>query len=190
MLVRILKKTVVVKILKNCRGKNIWNTDLCVVLCRIPPDYAVVIYAVGVQQGGETEWNYLWEKAQNTRVASEAEIMMNALAYTQEPWLLWRCDVVLVGSGEWSLKAQINQRKHIILTINCVYMNRFFTTEVYGKYDVRPTTHLVYAGTRCHARHDLRRNKPATSAVFVKHVREPCSRSSCTVLSNIYLSSG
>ena len=35
----------------------------------------------------------------------------------------------------------------------------------------RETTHLVYAGIRCHARHDLRRNKPAMSAVFVKHVR-------------------
>lgn len=57
---------------------------------RIPPDYAVVIYAVGVQQGGEKEWNHLWLKSQSTKVASEAEIMMNALAYTQEPWLLWR----------------------------------------------------------------------------------------------------
>ena len=57
---------------------------------RIPPDYAIVIYAVGIQEGGEEEWEYLWTKAQKTQVASEAEIMMNALAYTQEPWLLWR----------------------------------------------------------------------------------------------------
>ena len=77
------------------------------VWCRIPPDYAVVIYAVGIQQGGEREWNYLWERAQNTRVASEAEIMMNALAYTQEPWLLWRyrrpADWVM---SEWSSAAR------------------------------------------------------------------------------------
>ena len=57
---------------------------------RIPPDYAVVIYSVGIQQGGEKEWNHLWLKSKSTKVASEAEIMMNALAYSQEPWLLWR----------------------------------------------------------------------------------------------------
>ena len=57
---------------------------------RIPPDYAIVIYSVGVQQGGASAWDYLWQKSRTTRVASEAEIMMNALAYTQEPWLLWR----------------------------------------------------------------------------------------------------
>lgn len=64
---------------------DIWS------LCdRILPDYAEVIYAVGIQQGGEKEWDYLWESAQKTRVASEAEVMTTALAYTQEPWLLWR----------------------------------------------------------------------------------------------------
>jgi aminopeptidase N len=57
---------------------------------RIPPDYSVVVYSVGVQEGGEKAWDHLWEKSKTTRVASEAEIMMNALAYTQEPWLLWR----------------------------------------------------------------------------------------------------
>ena len=57
---------------------------------RVRPDYAVVVYSVGIQQGGEDEWNFVWEKSRTTKVASEAEIMMNALAYTQEPWLLWR----------------------------------------------------------------------------------------------------
>ncbi|ELU05065.1 hypothetical protein CAPTEDRAFT_184807 [Capitella teleta] len=57
---------------------------------KILPDYAEVIYAVGIQEGGEKEWNHLWESAQKTRVASEAEVMTSALAYTQQPWLLWR----------------------------------------------------------------------------------------------------
>jgi len=57
---------------------------------RIPPDYAGVTYAVGIQQGGEEEWDYVWNKSMNTRVASEAEVMMNALAHTRHEWLLWR----------------------------------------------------------------------------------------------------
>ena len=56
----------------------------------MPPDYAVVIYSIGIAQGGENAWNHLWTKSQNTKVASEAEIMMNGLAYAQDPWLLWR----------------------------------------------------------------------------------------------------
>ena len=57
---------------------------------RIPPDYAEVIFSVGIQHGGEEEWDYLWQRAHETRVASESEIMMSALAATQKPWLLWR----------------------------------------------------------------------------------------------------
>ena len=53
-------------------------------------DIAVVVYAAGVMEGNEEVWDYVWEKSRQTRVASEAEVMMNALAYTQEPWLLWR----------------------------------------------------------------------------------------------------
>ena len=56
----------------------------------IPPDYAVIIYSVGIHHGGETEWDYLWQKAHETTVASQAEIMMRALAATQKTWLLWR----------------------------------------------------------------------------------------------------
>ena len=57
---------------------------------RIPPDYASVIYSVGVKYGGKEEWDNLWDKAHKTRVASEAGSMMSALGATQEPWLLWR----------------------------------------------------------------------------------------------------
>ena len=66
--------------------------------CRIPPDFAAVIYAVGIQQGGEKEWDKLWEESQITRVASESELMMNALAYTQKPWLLWRYKILLCNA--------------------------------------------------------------------------------------------
>ena len=45
---------------------------------------------MGIHHGGETEWDYLWQKAHETTVASQAEIMMRALAATQKTWLLWR----------------------------------------------------------------------------------------------------
>ena len=56
----------------------------------VSADIAVVVYAVGIMEGNEEVWDYVWEQSRQTRVASEAEVMMNALAYTQEPWLLWR----------------------------------------------------------------------------------------------------
>ena len=70
----------------------IWVNTNIVILCttRISPDYAGVVYSVGIQQGGEKEWDFLWDKAKSTRVASETEVMMAALAHTNEPWLLWR----------------------------------------------------------------------------------------------------
>ena len=60
-------------------------------LSSVSADIAVVVYAVGIMEGNEEVWDYVWEQSRQTRVASEAEVMMNALAYTQEPWLLWRC---------------------------------------------------------------------------------------------------
>ncbi|KAK2153436.1 hypothetical protein LSH36_297g02022 [Paralvinella palmiformis] len=57
---------------------------------RISPDYAVVVYSVGIRHGGQAEWEYVWKKAKETKVASETEVMMSSLAHSQEPWLLWR----------------------------------------------------------------------------------------------------
>ncbi|XP_064645182.1 aminopeptidase N-like isoform X2 [Lineus longissimus] len=56
----------------------------------IIPDYAFIVYSTGIKYGGQKEWDFLWEKAQSTKVVSEKETMMNALGYTREPWLLWR----------------------------------------------------------------------------------------------------
>ncbi|XP_041356333.1 glutamyl aminopeptidase-like [Gigantopelta aegis] len=57
---------------------------------RLPSDQAVLIYSVGVREGGAEEWDFLWEKAHSTSVASERAMMMESLAQTQKPWLLWR----------------------------------------------------------------------------------------------------
>ncbi|KAH9509723.1 hypothetical protein Btru_044338 [Bulinus truncatus] len=57
---------------------------------RLPPDLSMVIYSVGIREGDSTEWDYVWSKKSGTMVASEENIMMESLVYTQKPWLLWR----------------------------------------------------------------------------------------------------
>ncbi|CAL1542580.1 unnamed protein product [Lymnaea stagnalis] len=57
---------------------------------RLPPDLSMVIYSVGIREGGATEWDYVWNKTTSTSVATEGDMMMESLVYTQKPWLLWR----------------------------------------------------------------------------------------------------
>ncbi|KAL4216276.1 hypothetical protein ACF0H5_024001 [Mactra antiquata] len=57
---------------------------------RHPTDFSQVIYAVGVREGSVDEWDYVWMKSQETNSPSEREMLMEALAHTQKPWLLWR----------------------------------------------------------------------------------------------------
>ncbi|XP_050397180.1 glutamyl aminopeptidase [Patella vulgata] len=57
---------------------------------KLPTDFAMIIYSVGVREGGVEEWDFVWTRSQNTNVASERAMMMEALAQTQKPWLLWR----------------------------------------------------------------------------------------------------
>ncbi|PVD36556.1 hypothetical protein C0Q70_03541 [Pomacea canaliculata] len=57
---------------------------------RPPPDLSLSVYSVGVREGGVKEWDFVWNKTQSTTVASEREMMMEALAQTQKSFLLWR----------------------------------------------------------------------------------------------------
>jgi len=59
-------------------------------LSRISSDFAQVIYAVGVMEGSVAEWDHVWMKSQETQSPSEREMLLEALAFTQKPWLLWR----------------------------------------------------------------------------------------------------
>ncbi|KAH3868193.1 glutamyl aminopeptidase-like [Dreissena polymorpha] len=53
-------------------------------------DYAQLIYAVGVQEGSVDEWDYVWNQSQSTQSPAEREMLLEALAHTQKPYLLWR----------------------------------------------------------------------------------------------------
>lgn len=56
----------------------------------VPTLYSMVVYSVGVREGSVEEWDHVWNKSLTTNVAAEREMLLEALAYTQKPWLLWR----------------------------------------------------------------------------------------------------
>jgi len=47
-------------------------------------------YCNAIDDGGEEEWNFAWERYQNSYVASEKATILSALACTKEVWLLNR----------------------------------------------------------------------------------------------------
>ena len=64
------------------------NTDISCI--RIPGDFRSLIYFYGVHDGGVEEWEHVFERYRNNKIASEKTKLMYALAATKEPWLLDR----------------------------------------------------------------------------------------------------
>ncbi|XP_068743782.1 glutamyl aminopeptidase-like [Montipora capricornis] len=56
----------------------------------VPANLKQLVYHVGVLQGGETEWNFVYEQFTNTRVPSDKRILLYAMAGSQEPWIIKR----------------------------------------------------------------------------------------------------
>jgi len=57
---------------------------------RIPPDLRSVVYCSALINGGEEEWDFLWEQYQKTNVATDQVLILNALGCTTKPDLLNR----------------------------------------------------------------------------------------------------
>lgn len=74
----------------SCKGSIQPTACLNSNACRLPTDFSQVIYSVGVREGSVEEWDHVWLKAQETQNPSEREMLLEALAHTQKPWLLWR----------------------------------------------------------------------------------------------------
>ena len=94
---------------------------------------------MGIAQGSEKEWNHVWEKSKKTKVASEAEIMMHALAFSQEPWLLWRYAVLLFADiqvVQWTMF--VNEERLLIRVqfVAVVFELTTFQTAEYSTIDV------------------------------------------------------
>ncbi|KAL1491457.1 hypothetical protein ABEB36_012054 [Hypothenemus hampei] len=56
----------------------------------IPKDLSGTIYCTALKYGGETEWNFLWQRYQQSNVATEKNSLLNVLGCTREVWLLNR----------------------------------------------------------------------------------------------------
>ena len=49
-----------------------------------------IVYCSAIGNGDEAEWDFGWERYKNSKVASEKELLLNALSCTKKTWLLKR----------------------------------------------------------------------------------------------------
>lgn len=59
-----------------------------VVVHRISPNLKDVIYCTTLREGSFQEWYFAYNQYLETSVASEKEIILDALGCTTKPWLL------------------------------------------------------------------------------------------------------
>ena len=57
---------------------------------RIPSNFRSLVYSVGVKEGGAKEWNQAFEKYLTTHIASEKDILLDALTYTRNTQMIQR----------------------------------------------------------------------------------------------------
>ena len=57
---------------------------------RIPPDLRSVVYCSAVSNGGEGEWNFLWDQYKKSDVSTDQVLILSALGCTNETDLLNR----------------------------------------------------------------------------------------------------
>lgn len=49
-----------------------------------------VVYCEAIKQGGEDEWNFLWQQYKESNVGTEKNLILGALGCTRQIWLLTR----------------------------------------------------------------------------------------------------
>ena len=59
-------------------------------LARIYPNLRSTVYCNAIAQGGEEEWNFVWEQFRNTSLVNEADKLRSALACSTQVWILNR----------------------------------------------------------------------------------------------------
>jgi len=57
---------------------------------RISPNLKSVVYCTAIRVGGQSEWEFAWQRYRGTNVGSEKDLLLQALACTREIWLLNR----------------------------------------------------------------------------------------------------
>ncbi|KAE8618156.1 hypothetical protein XENTR_v10009290 [Xenopus tropicalis] len=82
----------------------------------IHPNLRTNVYCTAVAQGGEQEWNFVWDRFQLTDIAQEQDKLRAALACSKEPWILNRF-------LEYSLDPTMIRRQDAVSTISSVVNN-------------------------------------------------------------------
>jgi aminopeptidase N len=56
----------------------------------LSPDLQTVTYCIALRYGGETEWEFLWDKYVNSNYATEQNLILTALGCTTKQALIDR----------------------------------------------------------------------------------------------------
>lgn len=56
----------------------------------ISPNLKSVVYCTAIREGGQTEWDFAWQRYQETNVGTEKDLLLLALGCTRETWILNR----------------------------------------------------------------------------------------------------
>lgn len=73
---------------------------LCCITVRLP--YSVigtirdVVFRFGIENGGPTEWNFLFKQYTNSNNILDKRRMLTALSYTRVPWLIRRYNAIIL----------------------------------------------------------------------------------------------
>lgn len=59
-------------------------------LARIHPNLRSTVYCNAIAQGGEEEWNFVWEQFLKAELVNEADKLRGALACSNQVWILNR----------------------------------------------------------------------------------------------------
>jgi aminopeptidase N len=57
---------------------------------RISPNLKAIIYCTAISYGSEEEWDFAWKMYKMTTVASEKDLLLDALGCSRETWILAR----------------------------------------------------------------------------------------------------
>ncbi|XP_047678558.1 alanyl (membrane) aminopeptidase-like b [Tachysurus fulvidraco] len=83
---------------------------------RIPPNLKSTIYCNAIAAGNEDDWEFAWKKYEESRVASEQDVLRYALSCTKMIWLLNRY-------LEYTLDPNKIRKMDVVSTINYIARN-------------------------------------------------------------------
>ena len=57
------------------------------------PDLKSLVYDIGISQGGEEDWDFVWDKYTQSNDPYEKRLYLRAMGQASELWLLnrWEC---------------------------------------------------------------------------------------------------